>query len=290
MALRRTAVRLIALDIDGTLLDPEGTLRPAVRDAVRHAAALGVHVALVTGRRWAATRPVVDALGVPVSVLACQGALGVAADGRLLWREGIPLAAAGTVLDRARQLGLHPFVYLHYRRRGQVVEELIYEGEVDRTAWLWFPEGDPHVRQVEGALRLRTRPLRISLLAEPERARRFRADLVERTGGRISLFATDDLHEGHLVVEVLPPRVDKGRALARLAQRLGIPRRAVLAVGDYHNDTPMIAWAGIGVAMAHAPQEVQAAADWVTASNAEDGVARVLERFVLDRAGVAATG
>jgi hydroxymethylpyrimidine pyrophosphatase-like HAD family hydrolase len=80
---------------------------------------------------------------------------------------------------------------------------------------------------------------------------------------------------------VLPPGTGKGRALARLARRLGIRRRETLAVGDWYNDTDMLAWAGIGVAMGNAPAEVQAAADWVTADCEQDGVALALERFVL---------
>lgn len=281
MAPHATRVRLIALDVDGTLLDPTGALRPAVRDAVRRASALGIAIALVTGRRLSATLPVVRELGVPVAVLACQGALAIAPDGQVLWQDGIDLAAARAAVDLAREMGLHPFVYRRYRRRGGVVDELAYEGDVDPEMWHWFPPDDPCVRQVDDVLRPACRPLRVTVFAEPGAARRYREELPRRVPGRVAIFSTDDAFCGRLVVEVLPPRTHKGRALQRLARRLGIPRAQVLAIGDYHNDTEMIAWAGIGVAMANAPEAVQRVADWITASNGDDGVAFAIARFAL---------
>lgn len=274
-------IGLIALDVDGTLLDSSGTLRPAVREAVRSAAARGIRLALVTGRRLAATLPVAECLGVPAYLLACHGALAVDPEQRPMWQEGIPMSAARGALELARHLGLAPFVYLRRRRRGTPVEELLYPRDADGAAWSWFPPDDPCLRPVDGLPRLAVRPIRISAVAPPGPVRRYRQLLRERLAGRVGLFATDDLFAGNLVVEVLPPRTHKGRALERLARRLGVPRHQVLAVGDYHNDTEMIRWAGVGVAMGNAPEPVRAAADWVTASNDADGVALAIQRFAL---------
>lgn len=281
MAFRAAAVRLIALDVDGTLLDPQGMLRPAVRDAVRLAASRGIAIALVTGRRYSATLPVAFELGVPAAILACQGALGVAPDGSLLWRDGIALTAARATVELARALGVPPFVYRCFRRRGRLEDLLVYEGPVTEETWRWYRPDDPRLRRVEDVLRPPVRPQRITVFAPPESVRRFREALLACLPGQVSLFSTDDPYEGWLVAEVLPPRTDKARALRRLAYRLGIRREEVLAVGDYHNDTEMIAWAGIGVAMANAPEAVRGAADWVTASNGDDGVAYAIHRFAL---------
>jgi len=104
-----------------------------------------------------------------------------------------------------------------------------------------------------------------------------RAELAARLGGRATLVQSLPVQ-----LETLPPGASKGDGLRRLLADLGIDPRHVLAIGDGENDLEMLQLAGIGVAMANAPASVRAAADYVTASNDEDGVALAVERFVLN--------
>lgn len=280
--------RLLAFDVDGTLLDPDGKLRPAVCDAVRVAAAAGAVIALITGRKIAGTRPVAEALGVPAYLVGANGGIAVDPQGRLLWRDGIDLATAAAVVRAARARDLAPFVYCCASRRGRLHERTAYEHPAGVDVLRWFRGDDPTLTPVTDPLAHGLRPVRISIFPPAGRAAEFVDRLPAGVRRRVVTFAVDPAFEDRGVVEILPARVNKGRALARLARRLGVPRQHVLAFGDYLNDVEMLRWAGVGVAMGQAPAEVRAAADLVTASNAEDGIAVALAELGLLTAAAAA--
>ncbi len=263
--------QLIALDLDGTAMGRTRTIRPAVRAAVAEAIRRGAVVTLATGRMYCRTVPFWQALGANGPIICYQGA--VVRDsltGETLHERGIPVDLAHEVVHLARRLDLPLNVYLD--------DEICIEAVT--PAWERYyrhANGAVEPRIVGDMLSFLTRePTHLALITAAEGTR----ELVERARAHFAgrLYVTT----GHpLMCELSHPEVSKGRALRLLAERLGIPRERVMAVGDNLNDLDMVEWAGLGVAMGDAPPELLAVADAVVGTVDEDGVAEAFERFVL---------
>ena len=116
------------------------------------------------------------------------------------------------------------------------------------------------------------------IVGDPKRLIPLEQSLASAYDGRLSVYRS-----AAFFLECVPPGIDKAASLSRLIENLGIRREELIAVGDGYNDLSMIRFAGLGVAMANAAREVQDAADYITWSNQEDGVAHVVEKFYLKR-------
>ncbi len=264
--------RLLALDLDGTVLNPTGELSIAVRHAIADAQAHGVRVTLATGRTFNATLPFVKLLGIDAPVICYQGGLLIEpATGEIYHHEVMPndLAVEGVQLLRAKQLPVVVFI-----DEVQYIAE--YRPEIEEYNAL-HPEGIEMVVEPDLAGLVAARaPLKLLFIAEPQVVTTVLAELVPHFEGRLT-----SLRSHAYFGELTPLGVSKGAALQQLAQRLGIPREEVIAIGDQENDLPMIRWAGLGLAMGNAIPEVQAAADAVLPPVWEDGVAWAINRYLL---------
>ncbi|MBX0328654.1 Cof-type HAD-IIB family hydrolase [Oscillochloris sp. ZM17-4] len=258
--------RLIAIDLDGTLLDPQHRISPANAAAVAAAVAGGARVLIATGRMFASARPYARALGLRGPQITLNGAILADPDGdRLHIRARLSpeqLAAAVDLMD-AREM---PYV--------------VFGPNV-----IYALPGMPHVQILEDygeppAVRLaREALLRVP---DPNKVLTFLgpgpldAELIALMGDRFEVMRTSP----HFF-EFLPPGINKGSALAELMARYEVPREEVLAIGDGENDISMFGVAGMSVAMEGAPAAVKAHADALTAHCADDGVALALQRYVL---------
>jgi HAD superfamily hydrolase (TIGR01484 family) len=263
-------IRLVASDLDGTLLRPDETVSARTRDAVAAARRAGITLVLVTGRPPRSLAPIAARIGV--------GGIAICANGAVVWDldagtmvDTTPLAAeAAAGLVRALRRAIPGALFAVELERGFGREAGWTDGTAPPAADA--PEAD--------ALDLVTGPVVKLLLRHPtlphaEVARRARQAVGEEA---VVTWA------GTRIVEISAAGVTKAWALERLCARLGVHRDQVLALGDMENDLAMLAWAGRAVAVANAQQNVLDAADEVTASNLDDGVALVLERLVADRA------
>lgn len=264
-----TTIELVALDLDGTLLTED--LRYSQRAATAIAAAQdrGVRVTLATGRAFAAARPFAAALGITAPLIGYQGGvIGDPVSGEVLHRATMPDADAHRAIEQAITENLDFNLY---------VNDVVYVRDLrwpDEFYQRWF--GLPIRVAPDLAAVLGDGATKFIIIAEPPEA-----DIIE-TRWKARFDGHLDIVRSHrLFVEGNPRGVSKGSALAWLAQRLGIPRERVLAVGDNDNDRSMIEWAGVGVAMGNSPPTLQAIADWVAPSVEGDGVAAALDRFVL---------
>lgn len=265
--------RMIALDLDGTLLDQRMEIQPPVRAAVAAAQARGVVVTIATGRTFRATQPHIAVLGIRDPVICYQGgAIFDAQTGAVSNAVTIPgpLAAEGAqfMLD----LGLFCLVY---------ADEKIYVADATRPELDYYrsfhPEGielvvTPDLAEVTKSLST----LKVQFTAVPEIIDRHLAAFHARFDGRLHVLRAHDHY-----LELTPLGVSKGSALAQLASNLTIPQAEVIAIGDHFNDLEMIQWAGLGLAMANGAPAVQALADAVIPSVGENGVAWAIERYVL---------
>ncbi|MEV6211446.1 HAD family hydrolase [Kitasatospora sp. NPDC051914] len=258
--------RLVATDLDGTLLTSAETVTERTRTALAGAVAAGAQHIIVTGRSAAWARPVFDQIGYAGIAVCGQGAQVYDAGAhRLLTsltldRRVAALALAkieaetGTLAVAANQDGLDGQVLAGPGFRLQIGTEL------------------PVVRVA--ADELLTGPLAKLYIQHPTLSDDELADAALRVAGDL----VGVVMAGPGVVELLPPGLSKATGLAVAALRLGVKRTETIAFGDMPNDLPMFAWAAYGVAMAGAHEQLRAVADEVTAGNDEDGVALVLER------------
>lgn len=286
----RGRFRILALDVDGTLLDPDGTLRPRTADAVARAAEAGIRPVLCTGRRYRRARPVAVQLGMDAPIVCNSGAI-VKDPGHhgTLWRADFDARLAAALCDLFETHG-HPSVSFTDRTPEQA--DFIVPG---------FPAGreffDDYVHQNLEHAELRPGGAFGSLedpngcAGEPmfhvcavgSRAEmlEFQRAVHERLGGRVQTFVQRSPRYIGTMCEVLRHDASKWSAVLHVARLWGVDPEEICAVGDDVNDVPMIEGAGLGVAMGHAPAEVLAAADLVTGDHDRDGVAMLVDQVLL---------
>lgn len=258
--------RLIALDLDGTLLDPQHRVSPANAAAVAACQASGAHVLICTGRMYASVRPYVRALRLHGPQITLNGAVLADPDGdRMHVRDRLSPGLLATAMD-----------LLDARRISYAVFGANAISALPGTPHLDLLEdyGEPPARILPRAELLRILdPIKVLTFLSPGPRD---AELAELMGDRFEVMRT-----GPSFFEFLPPGINKGSALADLMLRYEVAREEVLAIGDGENDISMFGVAGMSVAMGGAPPAVRAAARAATAHCAEDGVALALERYVL---------
>ncbi|MFN8471767.1 MAG: Cof-type HAD-IIB family hydrolase [Anaerolineae bacterium] len=265
-------IRLVALDLDGTLLNEELHITPRTINAIQDARAAGVHITLATGRAFITTRPFAEHLSITTPLICYQGGvIGDPCTGRVLHEVAMSAEMAEKVIDQADIEDLDLSLYgedVIYFRKLQWPQEF-YER--------WFGLRIVHEACLRRILDY-AQPLKFIIIAEPDEA-----DAIEVRWKRLFDGPLHIVRSHRLFVEGNPPGASKGTALAWLAERLGVPRESVMAVGDNDNDRSMVEWAGVGVAMGSGAPSLQAVADWIAPTQAEDGVAVAIERFALGK-------
>lgn len=262
--------RLVALDVDGTLLRSDNTLSDRNRRAVTQARQAGWTVVLATGKPpWAIARLAADLQLLGPHVVANGCALWSAAAGLELLAQ-IPPDGVHTALDFAAVTGLPRAVS---GPRGVFCQP---DWKPEAVAQALRDVGEEPPSEVTDAVAAEPEPWKVILIV-PARAPNPPAPVVR--GGQ---WVRTHPH----FFETLPAGANKGDALRRLCRRLGIERHHVVAFGDSENDVDLLRWAGLGVAMAHAPAHVRAAAARLTAGNDDDGVALALEAILPISSGI----
>jgi len=259
--------RLIALDVDGTLLNDHHELTPRVREAVRAAAEQGAEIVLCTGRGSTSALPVLEELGLAGTMITHNGASVVDSRTRdILQDTTISHEHAVRYVSFFKERGIHYDINTAF-------ELYVEEMKEDAAEMYRNLKAQPILRgKGEG---LPDKLVKMSVYAHKQ----VLDDVeMEWSGWRHEL---QTIRSGDNFIDVQHLQASKGQALERLAALKGIDREHILALGNYYNDTGMLAYAGWGIAMDNSPAEVKAAANEVTASNNEDGVAQAIERLVL---------
>lgn len=261
-------IRLVAIDLDDTLLTDDLEIAPATRKAIARAMEEGVAVVLATGRMFPATLPIARELNITGPLVTYNGALIRTAGGETWWHRPVPRELALEVLDYAEADGWAVQGYY---------EDQLYVPRIDYGVreYTGIANVVPQVCEDMRAFFSERESTKLLGIGEPDDIARRAKELAEKFAGRLTITISKPQY-----VEMLHAGVSKATALAEVARRLGVAREQVLAIGDSFNDLDMIRWAGIGVAMGNAAPEVQAQADHVVGTNEEDGVAEAFERFV----------
>jgi HAD superfamily hydrolase (TIGR01484 family) len=286
----RPTYRILALDVDGTLLDPDGTLRPRTVEAVARAAEAGIRPVLCTGRRYRRARPVAALLGLNAPIVCNSGAIVKnPGDHSTLWRADLDREIVALLLDL---FATHDHPPVTFTDRHPEESDFIVPGFP--TGCLYF---DDYVGQNREHAEIRARPVptfarsagptdvdpyfHLCAIGSREEMLAFESVLLERLTGRVQTFVQRSPRYLGTMCEVLRHDASKWTAILHLAEQWDVDPREICAVGDDVNDIPMIRHAGLGVAMGHAIPEVKQVADHVTADHDHDGVARLVDEILL---------
>ncbi|WP_375068951.1 sugar-phosphatase [Stenotrophomonas lactitubi] len=274
MGRRQSTIELVAIDMDGTLLDPAHKLTPRVKQAIAEARALGVHIVLTSGRPVPGLAPFLQELGIEGDDDYC-----IACNGGLVQRIG----PRETVVEYP--LSFDDFVYCE-----QVAREIGVHFQALDAQRMYTPNQDISIYTVADS-HLSRMPLSYRRVADMDPGMSFiklmmidEPEVLDAAIARLPAALTERfavLKSAPFFLEVFDRRAGKGPSLQKLAEHLGIDRANVMAIGDQENDLTMLRYAGTSVAMGNAIDAVKATARFETATNADEGVAKAIERLVL---------
>lgn len=265
-------IRLLAIDLDETMLTAEKTITPRVKAAIRKARAQGIVVTIATGRMYVSALPYAKELDIDVPLITYQGALIITTEGQVLAHKTMSPDLSRELVAFLKPYGHHINLYMgddmyiekdspevrRYQEKTRICELRVIPDFQDFLAG-----------QKEGATKF-------SLISTPEEVCRIIEEGRARFGGRMQFMPS----QPHFL-EFGRPDIGKGLALAEMAADMGITREQVMAIGDSPNDLDMIEYAGCGVVMANGLESVREKADYITADNDHDGVALAIEKLAL---------
>ena len=260
--------KLIAADMDGTLLDDRKIITPKNLAAIKKAMADGAIFAFSTGRPPIAVEPYRRIIGENVPVIAYNGAMVVLGENDIFFNQTLTKEQAETIYEQVKKHGTMACIWSKNRL---YVTELGARADKYKINVMTEPVlfDDPETIINQGITKF-------LWYDTAERTALFREELAEPMK-ELGITVCPSTSE---YLEFFSSNVSKALSLERLAKHYGIRREEIIAFGDNFNDLEMIEYAGLGVAMQNAPEGVRAAADFVTVSNNDDGIAYVLEKFL----------
>jgi len=273
-------VRLIALDIDGTLLRSDKTISARTRLAIDEARAGGVRVVLVTGRRLPSARRVALDLGGVVPLVLHNGAL-VVEDGRVLRCRPLPRKAARLAIEAGRAARAEPVLHCGAGGEGWLIVEAA--ARPSGLVGHYIERSRDEVRVVPDLLEALSAedPIQVMFGGARAEMEALLSPLAEALGGEARIERTVYPSSGLVLLDVLHPAVGKAEALGFLRGRWDIAAAETLAIGDNWNDREMVESAGLGFVMGNADPALLALGLPALPGNDDDGVAWAIEEHVL---------
>jgi len=264
--------RLLALDLDGTLIRHDLVIAPPIKAALAAVRQQGIQVVVASGRMHRSAAMLARELGLNGPLISYQGAMTRDIDtDETYYHNPIPRDLANQVVAEAVRRNYHIHIYANDEIYTAVMDaESLDYGRLNRHDPLAV--GD----LIEFMVRENINPTKALIVTDPDSTTRLLGELQAEFGDR--LYITRSYPTFTDAVNISS---SKGAALSALASRLNIPREQVMAIGDNLNDVPMLEWAGFGAAVANASESAKAAADYVASGEVWEGVVEVLEKFVL---------
>lgn len=287
------AISLLALDLDGTLLDSRGNVSERNRKALKGAREQGVRVALVTGRRFRDARPVALELGLDVPLISHNGALTKHAESlQTVSVLPLPLAAAREALQVGRTADADALLSDGHEGLGVLVYDHISGDNIAANRYLMWArrlhgdaEGPNAVEQVTSLEDyLDHEPIHLAFSGGCKKMDQLEEKLHAELGSSVKILGTKYIEQDFTLLDVMNPAASKGAGVAAAAAEIGASQEEIMAIGDNYNDLEMLLFAGTGVVMANAPLSLREIPGLhPTATNNEDGVALAIEQFILNQ-------
>lgn len=257
--------KLVAVDLDRTLLHTDGTISPYTKEMVKKCRDAGVGFTLATGRMYCSAQPFAESLHLDLPLITYQGALVKDLNGKVISSLHLDADLALQVEEYLRQTGAHYTIYsdedMYFSTFGQLFLDYAHHIGVKPKM----------VPQRMGQLEV----TQFGVFAEPETIRIIKRQIDHVFQGKVKTVVSG----GHFL-EICHPMAKKSHGLQQLAEQMGIRQEEIVAVGDNNNDLDMIEYAGLGVAVDNALPAVKHIANHITTSNDDDGVARLLREVL----------
>jgi len=272
------SLRLIAIDIDGTLLNPEFRISETDLATLRRAHAEGVEVILVTGRRHTFALPIAQLLGFDLWLISSNGAVTRSLSGETFHRDMLPATTCGKLIDVMQEFRGQTVLTFDGGGSGTIVIERLdeLEGSIQR----WLEKNMQYIQFVVPIEKsLTTDPVQAMFcgpVADMQRA----LSVLGECGLPITVLRTEYPGRDLSIVDVLNADCSKGHALARWANYRGVTSGQVMAIGDNYNDIEMLAFAGHPFIMGNASEELRGRGWTLTRSHAESGVSAAVEHVL----------
>lgn len=262
-------VKLLAVDLDGTLVVDLHAIPIRTREAIRAAIEKGVYIIIATGREYGITKEIARILGLNTPIICYQGALiyNPQTD-EIIDSKELPLSLVHQLIDFSRLHNLSLHLYLH--------DKAYTECPTALSSMMFGETGTPVVEVSDLKQVITSPPIKGLIVHPPEEIHTMIDKLRINLGPNSNIFRSVDT-----LIEITSPDASKGHALVILAAYYGIPQAEVMAIGDQDNDIEMIAWAGIGVAVGNASPGVKAVADYIAPPVNQEGAAWAIEHFIL---------
>lgn len=269
--------KMIAIDLDGTLLTDELTISPNTITTIQKAVRMGTVVTIATGRMFSSAKLIAEQLGIHAPLITYQGAMiRVAGEAEALYERSVSPAISQKLIEIAREKNIHLQVYQ---------DDILY-GAVETDKLVAYADAVQVPYTIEPDLtRLATKGFtKLLFIDEPDVLDPLQKELQLLFGESAYIAKSKKTY-----LEVTHPEANKGSALLFLANELGIDRSEIIGIGDNHNDSELLKAAGFGIAMGNAVQKVKDIADYTSFSNNDEGVLHAIEKFILEPANAGAT-
>jgi Cof subfamily protein (haloacid dehalogenase superfamily) len=260
--------KLIALDVDGTLINNQYQITERTIHTIKEVHRKGARVVLCTGRGPASTLPLLKLLGLEGTVITHNGAATVESAGsKIIHQFAFHMKLLPMFVDYCRTNSIHFDVNTAF--------ELYIEHLTD-VAREMYKKFLVNPNQIQDVMNINDQIVKISIYSKGEMLDQLTIDWPDMGNRELKI-----IRSGENFIDVMHPLANKGSALRVLAEDWGIAASEIIAIGNYYNDLEMLEFAGLGIAMDNSPEDMKRKADAVTASNDEDGVHLALQKYCL---------
>jgi Cof subfamily protein (haloacid dehalogenase superfamily) len=278
----RPAIRLLAADIDGTLLNPQYQISEADLAALRRAHQEGIEIVLVTGRRHAFALPIARQLGFDLWLISSNGAITRSLAGDTFHRDLLPVRTCRKLCAAMREFRDNTVLTFDLEGKGAIVLEHMRQLNGSIQRWL-----EKNIEYIDFVIpiedSLTTDPVQVMFCGPIAHMHRALEGLAScRLENEITVLRTEYPLRDLSIVDVLNKDCTKGHALERWASYRGLPREKVMAIGDNYNDIEMLAFAGVPFIMGNAAEDLRTRGWTVTRANDQNGVAAAIEQVLGD--------
>jgi len=262
--------KLIAIDVDDTLINDDKIVTEATQLALEQAIAQGVTVTLATGRMYASAQAIARQIGMNVPLITYQGSLVKnLLDGHVLYERSVPQDAARRILQYSEAHGLHLQLYID--------DQLYVQVDNEKTQSYAGLSKIPYIVEPDFSKLIDQPSTKMLIIDEPDYLDEVAVKLRDILGDQVHITKS----KPHFL-EIMHKEGTKGHALTYLAEHFDCDLSEVMAIGDAWNDREMLEVAGLGVAMGNAVPSLKEIADEITLTNNEDGVAHIIRKYILN--------
>jgi Cof subfamily protein (haloacid dehalogenase superfamily) len=261
--------KLIAVDIDGTLLNSEGIITEKTREAIQRAVAKGAIFSICTGRPIQGVEGFNSLLNLDSPFITYNGAMIVMGKSKeILFEQSLSPEVARNIIRIGKELETTMIIWSNNKL-------YVYEINDKTNYYNRVLKVDPIVIEDEEEI-LQNGVTKILWYDDPKNLEAYQVRLKEELKDSCNFHTSQPIY-----LEFVDKNISKATAMEKIGEHFGIKREEMIAIGDGFNDLAMIEYAGLGVAMGNAPQAIKDRANYVTLSNDEDGIAHVLDKFVM---------